>query len=252
MAEYNNPPPPAYHEGVSPLTSPQITDSTNHNLTSVSPQLTGITNTSTSNIQQQPHQAQQNSHPDAYQGIEVVGPDQNTMASQQIPPQQEGFTNEKSQYQAPPPQGQYPPQGQAPPPQVQYPPQGQYPPQYQAPPPQGQYSPQDYYPAQPPPQANINQGKNRYATAMPIRALQTGPTPVDCPVCGVREVTIVESHSGTTTNLIALLCCAVTCLGCIPYLISGLKDVEHKCGHCGALLAVWHRSGRTDVKVPGA
>ncbi|KAF7888735.1 uncharacterized protein EAF02_003276 [Botrytis sinoallii] len=227
MVEYNNPPPPTYQEGVSPLTSPQITGSTSHNLTSVSPQLTGITNTSTSNIQQQPHpdlppqshQTQQHIQPDAYQGIEVVGPNQNTMASQQIPPQQEGFTNEKSQYQAPPPQGQYPPQ--------------------------------DHYPAQPPPQANINQGKNNYATAMPIRALQTGPTPVDCPVCGVREVTAVESHSGMTTHLIALLCCAVTCLGCIPYLISGLKDVEHKCGHCGALLAVWHRSGRTDVKVPG-
>ncbi|KAF7910759.1 uncharacterized protein EAF01_002268 [Botrytis porri] len=227
MSEYNNPPPPTYQEGVSPLTSPQVTGTTSHNPTTISPQLTGITNTSTSNIQQQPHpdlpshshQTQQNIHPEAYQGIEVVDPNQNTMASQQIPPQQEGFTNEKSQYQAPPPQGQYPPQ--------------------------------DHYPAQPPPQANINQGRNNYATALPIRALQTGPTPVDCPLCGVREVTAVESHSGMTTHLIALLCCAVTCLGCIPYLISGLKDVEHKCGHCGALLAVWHRSGRTDVKVPG-
>ncbi|TEY71293.1 hypothetical protein BOTCAL_0096g00100 [Botryotinia calthae] len=236
MSGYNNPPPPTYQDGISPLTSPQNTGSTSHIPMSISPQITGITNTSTSNIEQQPHpnippqihQTQQNIKPEAYQGIEVVesnqgieavNHNQNTMASQQIPPQQEGLTNEKSQYQTPPPQGQYPPQ--------------------------------EHYPAQPPPQANINQGRNTYSTAMPIRALQAGPAPVDCPVCGVREVTATENHSGMTTHLIALLCCAVSCLGCIPYLVSGLKDVDHKCGHCGVLLAVWHRSGRTDVKVPG-
>ncbi|QSZ29780.1 hypothetical protein DSL72_004297 [Monilinia vaccinii-corymbosi] len=162
------------------------------------------------------------------------------MASQQQqqPPQQEGFANEKTQpapqYQAPPP-GQE--QCQAPPPA-----QDQYPPRY---PPQGPYAPQA------PPQANINQGNSNYPTAMPIHSLQGGPTPVDCPLCGVRGLTSVEYHSGMTTHLIALLCCAVTCLGCIPYLVSGLKDVEHKCGHCGALLAIWHRSGRTEVRVPG-
>ncbi|KAJ8058159.1 hypothetical protein OCU04_013013 [Sclerotinia nivalis] len=247
MSGYNNTTTAPYHEAVSPLSgtvSPQVIGSTSHNSAYISPQITGITNTSTSNIQQphpdlppQSQQPQENFKAEAYQGIEVVGHNQYTMASQEIPPQQEGFTNEKIQ-QAPPLQGQY----QTPPPQDQY----------QAPPGQEQYPPQGQYTSQAPPQANINQGKNNYATAMPIRSLQVGPSPVDCPVCGVREVTSVEHHSGMTTHLIAILCCAVTCLGCIPYLVSGLKDVEHKCGHCGALLAVWHRSGRIEVMVPSA
>ncbi|APA10071.1 hypothetical protein sscle_05g048410 [Sclerotinia sclerotiorum 1980 UF-70] len=233
-----------YNDPTHGTVSPQITGSTSHNSAYISPQITGITSTSTSNIQQphpdlppQSQQSQEQFKPEVYQGIEVVAHNPNTMASQEIPPQQEGFTNEKFQ-QAPPLQGQY----QSPTPQDQY----------QAPPGQEQYPPQGQYTPQAPPQANINQGKNNYATAMPIRSLQTGPTPVDCPICGVREVTSVEHHSGMTTHLIAILCCAVTCLGCIPYLVSGLKDVEHKCGHCGALLAVWHRSGRLEVVVPNA
>ncbi|RAL61002.1 hypothetical protein DID88_010098 [Monilinia fructigena] len=237
-----------YHEGVSPIihasdtVSPQSAGITSNTPTPISPQITGITDSSTSNTQQQSQpqpQPQEKIKPEPYQGIEVVNHNTNTMESQHIPPQQDGFTNEEKNQQAPP--------------QYQSPPPGQEQYQYQAPPlGQEQYPPQNHYAPQAPPQANINQGKNNYATAMPIHSLQSGPTPVDCPVCGVREVTSVEHHSGMTTHLIALLCCAVTCLGCIPYLVSGLKDVEQKCGHCGALLAIWHRSGRTEVRVPGA
>jgi len=36
-------------------------------------------------------------------------------------------------------------------------------------------------------------------------------------------------------------------VGCIPYLATWFKDCQHKCGNCGTLLAVWHRSGRTEV-----
>ncbi|KAF7166253.1 hypothetical protein CNMCM5623_000010 [Aspergillus felis] len=39
-----------------------------------------------------------------------------------------------------------------------------------------------------------------YNTATPLHALQRGPTPVDCPVCGQREMTRVEAHSGKTTQ----------------------------------------------------
>lgn len=42
-------------------------------------------------------------------------------------------------------------------------------------------------------------------------------------------------------------CCCCLCLRCIPCLATWLKDVERKCGHCGAMLAVWHRSRRTEV-----
>ncbi|KAK0119984.1 hypothetical protein ONS95_011405 [Cadophora gregata] len=87
----------------------------------------------------------------------------------------------------------------------------------------------------------------KYQMATPLASLQQGPAPVDCPVCGVREMTRTEFVSGGTTHLSALLCCCCLCLGCIPYLASWFKDCEHKCGSCGALLAVWHRSGRTEV-----
>ncbi|GIC89450.1 LITAF-like zinc ribbon domain-containing protein [Aspergillus udagawae] len=39
-----------------------------------------------------------------------------------------------------------------------------------------------------------------YNTATPLHALQRGPTPVDCPVCGHREMSRVEAHSGNTTQ----------------------------------------------------
>ena len=44
------------------------------------------------------------------------------------------------------------------------------------------------------------------------------------------------------------LCC-LACLGCIPYMMSSTKDVTHKCGKCGVLLATWHRSGTTEVHI---
>lgn len=69
-------------------------------------------------------------------------------------------------------------------------------------------------------------------------------------------------------SLMALLFCCVICLGCIPYVIAGLKDVHHKCSsvsspedlvgpfkrtrmltrtQCNTALATYHRSGRTEV-----
>jgi lipopolysaccharide-induced tumor necrosis factor-alpha factor len=31
--------------------------------------------------------------------------------------------------------------------------------------------------------------------------------------------------------------------GWVPYVMDNLKDAEHRCGSCGALLAKWHRNG---------
>lgn len=39
-----------------------------------------------------------------------------------------------------------------------------------------------------------------YATATPLHALQSAPCPVDCPVCGQREMTRVQAVSGSTTQ----------------------------------------------------
>ena len=45
----------------------------------------------------------------------------------------------------------------------------------------------------------------------------------------------------------ALGVCAVTGLGCIPFCIGRLKNVEHRCGNCDQRLATWHRyHGRDD------
>lgn len=51
----------------------------------------------------------------------------------------------------------------------------------------------------------------------------------------------------TASSIWALIICVCSGFGCIPYLINGLKDVEHKCGSCGVTLATWHKSGHVDV-----
>ncbi|KAJ5880992.1 LPS-induced tumor necrosis factor alpha factor [Penicillium subrubescens] len=97
-----------------------------------------------------------------------------------------------------------------------------------------------------------------YATAVPLHALQSAPCPVDCPACGRREMTRVEPVTGMTTHGWAAVLCFCCCLGCIPYLMSSLKDVDHYCGGCGTKLACWHNSGRIQVfqisanQMPGA
>ncbi|RLL96226.1 hypothetical protein CFD26_106216 [Aspergillus turcosus] len=65
--------------------------------------------------------------------------------------------------------------------------------------PQQQQLPQDYDKAATAPGPVMAQPSG-YNTATPLHALQRGPTPVDCPVCGQREMTRVEAHSGNTTQ----------------------------------------------------
>ncbi|CAL3969382.1 unnamed protein product [Diplocarpon coronariae] len=95
-------------------------------------------------------------------------------------------------------------------------------------------------------------GKCQMASA--LASLQQGPAPVDCPACGVGEMTSTQSvkqHLVSSAYFSAILCCCCLSLGCVPSLASWFKDGEHKCGKCGALLAVWHRSGRTEVMAHG-
>ncbi|KAJ5098738.1 LPS-induced tumor necrosis factor alpha factor [Penicillium argentinense] len=90
-----------------------------------------------------------------------------------------------------------------------------------------------------------------YATAAPLHALQSAPAPVDCPSCGHREITRTEAVTGMTTHGWAAVLCCCCCLGCFPYLLSSLKDVDHYCGKCGIKLACWHNSGRVQVMQTG-
>ncbi|KAL2106274.1 hypothetical protein VUR80DRAFT_6974 [Thermomyces stellatus] len=139
--------------------------------------------------------------------------------------------------QAAPAPGQYaqpayfPPQGQQP----QQPPPGYAPQPQMDPNSPGQPMNQQMYPGQP----------QAYGT--PLVSLTAQPAPVACPHCGHRGMTAVGYESGGFTHLMALLFCCIVCLGCIPYLIAGLKDVHHKCASCGTALATYHRSGRTEV-----
>ncbi|KAF6825700.1 LITAF lipopolysaccharide-induced TNF factor [Colletotrichum plurivorum] len=108
-----------------------------------------------------------------------------------------------------------------------------------APPPQQQ---QNYY--QPP----VGGGPQNFAPyGTPLPALGPHPAPIECPECRARGVTAVEYSSGGFTHALGAVCCLVTCLGCIPYFFSSLKDATHKCCKCGIPLATYHRSGRTEV-----
>ncbi|USP73646.1 hypothetical protein yc1106_00920 [Curvularia clavata] len=89
----------------------------------------------------------------------------------------------------------------------------------------------------------------QYQSATPIANLQRGPAPADCPACGQRALTNTSFVTGNTTHAWAFGLCCLCCLGCIPYVMSSMKDVQHKCGRCGVLLATWHRSGSTEVHI---
>ncbi|KAF2027399.1 hypothetical protein EK21DRAFT_102585 [Setomelanomma holmii] len=172
----------------------------------------------------------------------VYHQDPNAAQAQYQHPQQTG--------QQQPMYAQHPPQQYAasPPPQMH--PQASY----MSPQPTGQVSPGPQHgmppgmPGQPgmPPQ---QQSGNVYQNATPIASLGRGPAPADCPACGQRAMTSVAFETGNTTHAWAAGLCCLFCLGCIPYVMNSLKDVQHKCGRCGVLLATWHRSGTTEVHI---
>ncbi|KAF7891670.1 hypothetical protein EAF00_007972 [Botryotinia globosa] len=92
-------------------------------------------------------------------------------------------------------------------------------------------------------------GKYEGQHPAPLTSLQKESRLVRCPRCGVCEYTAVEWVSGGTADISALLCCLCFCLPCVPYLMTSFKDVHHKCANCGFLVAVWKRSGKTEVSV---
>lgn len=54
----------------------------------------------------------------------------------------------------------------------------------------------------------------------------------------------------SSVSVWALGLCAVTGLGCIPFCIGRLKNVEHGCENCEQKLATWHRhDGRVDLHI---
>jgi len=87
----------------------------------------------------------------------------------------------------------------------------------------------------------------QYHSASPLSILGQASAPVDCPTCRHRSMTMTVPQVGNTNHAWAAGFCLFLGLGCIPYFITSFKDVRHNCGHCGALLATWHRSGRTVV-----
>ncbi|KAL0934617.1 litaf-like zinc finger domain-containing protein [Colletotrichum truncatum] len=115
--------------------------------------------------------------------------------------------------------------------------------------------PNAYYGAQQQPQQPQQPfgGPQNFAPyGTPLPALGPHPAPIECPDCHARGVTAVEYSSGGFTHSLAAIVCFVTCLGCIPYFFTSLKDARHKCAKCGIPLATYHRSGRTEVHWHGA
>jgi hypothetical protein len=105
---------------------------------------------------------------------------------------------------------------------------------------------QQQNPGMPPQQSN----GTVFQAATPIASLGRGPAPADCPACGQRAMTNVSYEVGNATHAWALgLCCFTWCFCWVPYIMNSLKDVQHKCGKCGVLLATWHRSGTTEVHI---
>ncbi|KAL9008727.1 MAG: hypothetical protein Q9173_006178 [Seirophora scorigena] len=84
--------------------------------------------------------------------------------------------------------------------QQQYPEQQQYPQQPMASPPMDPPK-QEYYSAQPHPmQQQQPVQQTGYQTAIPLANLEDVAAPADCPRCQMRALTVVESHSGRTTQ----------------------------------------------------
>ncbi|OQV03768.1 LITAF-like zinc ribbon domain-containing protein [Cladophialophora immunda] len=105
-------------------------------------------------------------------------------------------------------------------------------------------------PQMPPPQQRSVSGQFRQAVAIPNLGMSAAP--VDCPACGQRAMTNVSYHTGNTTHVWAGVACCLTGLLCfVPYLMNSLKDVQHRCGNCGVLLATWHKSGVVEVHMHG-
>ncbi|KAH4000134.1 hypothetical protein HBI56_048490 [Parastagonospora nodorum] len=121
---------------------------------------------------------------------------------------------------------------------------GSPPPQH----PQGAYMQPQHPPQQPgmPPQQPSG---TVYQNATPIASLGRGSAPADCPACGQRAMTNTAFETGNTTHAWAVGLCLFTLCCCIPYMMNSTKDVQHKCGRCGVLLATWHRSGTTEVHI---
>ena len=92
-------------------------------------------------------------------------------------------------------------------------------------------------------------GHMYYQAPTPLNDLGHIPALVDCPHCGKRGHTATSLSAGNMNH--AFACCAFfpfVIFTFIPYMISGLKNVEHWCQSCGKRLAVWHRTGHTQVK----
>jgi len=100
-----------------------------------------------------------------------------------------------------------------------------------------------------PPQQMPGQPR-QFQNASAIPNLGMGAAPVDCPTCGQRAMTNISYHAGNTTHVWAGITCCLTGFLCfIPYMMNSLKDVQHRCGSCGTLLATWHKSGQVETHI---
>ncbi|EXJ56403.1 hypothetical protein A1O7_06746, partial [Cladophialophora yegresii CBS 114405] len=87
-----------------------------------------------------------------------------------------------------------------------------------------------------------------YPHATPIHDLGHVEAIIDCPYCGTRGKTKTNLTSGNMNHAWAGCLFVITFIfAFVPYMCSSLKNVEHRCRSCGKRLAIWHRSGHTQL-----
>ncbi|KAJ6144999.1 LPS-induced tumor necrosis factor alpha factor [Penicillium chermesinum] len=87
----------------------------------------------------------------------------------------------------------------------------------------------------------------------PIEFLNGGPQPYVTPFgqptgyATAVPFALATIRTGASGFAWAGIACFLCCLGCIPYMMDSLKDVDHLCGRCHVKLATWHNSKRIQI-----
>ncbi|KAF8852558.1 hypothetical protein BDZ45DRAFT_678250 [Acephala macrosclerotiorum] len=94
----------------------------------------------------------------------------------------------------------------------------------------------------------LQQNDKSGVEAIPISLLGRYQAPVECPACSRRTVTSVKHKNGKGTHTWAGILFFTTGVGVVvPYMVDYFKNVQHKCGRCGVVLATIHFGSGTEA-----
>jgi len=96
----------------------------------------------------------------------------------------------------------------------------------------------------------VQQNDKSGEIAIPISLLGRYQAPVECPACSRRTVTVVKHKNGKGTHTWAGILFVTTFIGgVVPYTMDYFKNVQHRCGRCGVVLATNHFGSGTEAHV---